>query len=184
MRNEQEHHSSPATGPGPRCRLASGEGFVTGQGGASSYVEVATSRTGYPVIRCAHHLVAGRPRCKEEARAAYWELRKRADDAADGVPCDQIQGFTVIEVLVAVLILGLAYVAVLQNFSLSLRNIGRVDEARTQAFTEMLAFEEILASEDPDAIPDGELFLEGNHYRLLWIDSEDGRFSTLIMERL
>jgi len=56
---------------------------VTGQGGAPSYAEVATSRTGY--------LVAGRPRCKEEARAAYWELRKRADDAADGVPCDQIR---------------------------------------------------------------------------------------------
>ncbi len=56
--------------------------IVTGHGVAPSYAEVAISRTGY--------LVAGRPRCKEEARAAYWELRKRADDAADGVPCDVI----------------------------------------------------------------------------------------------
>jgi len=59
------------------------EATVTGQRSAPSYAEVVTSRTGY--------LVTGRPRCKEEARAAYWELRKRADDAADGVPCDQIQ---------------------------------------------------------------------------------------------
>ena len=56
---------------------------VTDHGGAPSNAEVVTSQTGY--------LVTGCPRCKEEVRAAYWELRKRADDAADGVPCDQIQ---------------------------------------------------------------------------------------------
>ncbi len=61
-----------------------GDGFfgVTGHVGAPSNAEAAASQTVY--------LVARRPKCEEEARAAYWKLRKRADDAADGAPCDQI----------------------------------------------------------------------------------------------
>ncbi len=59
--------------------------YATGHGEGPAAAEFAASQTGY--------LVAGRPRCKEEARAAYWELRKRADDAADGVPCDQIRRY-------------------------------------------------------------------------------------------
>ena len=54
-------------------------------------------------------------------------------------------GFTLIEVLAAVIILGLAYVAVLQSFSLSMKNIARIETARANTFAEMLAFEQLLA---------------------------------------
>ncbi len=92
-------------------------------------------------------------------------------------------GFTVLEVLVAVVILGLAYVAVLQNFSLSMRNAGRVEEVRDAVFAEMVAFEDLLRSGDPDQLAGVETFLEGNYFYLAWVESEDGRFSTLVMNR-
>lgn len=93
------------------------------------------------------------------------------------------RGFTVLEVLVAVVILGLAYVAVLQNFSLSMRNVGRVEEVREEVFAEMVAFEDMLRDDDPEAFADGELFLEGNYFQLVWVESEGGQFITLVMER-
>jgi len=93
-------------------------------------------------------------------------------------------GFTVIEVLVAVVVLGLAYVAVLQSFSLSIRNVVRVERVRSEVLTEMLAFEDLLRTEDTEALPAGEIFLEGSHFRLVWVESEEGRFATLLRERL
>ncbi len=93
-------------------------------------------------------------------------------------------GFTVLEVVVAVIILALAYVVVLQNFSLSLRNIGRVDAKRQSLFSEMLAFEQLLRGENDDELPEGEVFLEGSRYRLVRIDSEDDHYVTMVMEKI
>ncbi|MEW6427522.1 MAG: type II secretion system protein [Thermodesulfobacteriota bacterium] len=94
------------------------------------------------------------------------------------------KGFTVLEVLVAVVILGLAYVAVLQNFSLALRNITRIDAKRAELLTGMLAFEELLeAADEEDEPPEGEIFMEGNTFNLVWVRDETGQFASLLMEQ-
>ena len=93
-------------------------------------------------------------------------------------------GFTLLEVVVAVVILGLAYVAVLQNFSFSLNNIIRVEESQRQTFGAALAFEEMLRPADEEAgerkeLPAGPVFLEGHQYQLVLVASDDDRFVSL-----
>ena len=86
------------------------------------------------------------------------------------------------EVLVAVAILGLAYVAVLQNFSLSLGNITRLSGYRENLLHTTLELEkELVLSEDVD---DKETFMEGSRYRLVTVTSEDERFTTLKLAKL
>lgn len=94
------------------------------------------------------------------------------------------KGFTILEVLVAVVILGLAYVAVLQNFSLALRNVTRIDGKRSELLSRMLSFERLLDSVDQEGEPppEGEIFMEGNAYNLFWVRDESGQFATLLME--
>ncbi|MBU0908858.1 MAG: type II secretion system GspH family protein, partial [Proteobacteria bacterium] len=81
-------------------------------------------------------------------------------------------GFTLLEVLVAVLILGLAYVAVLQNFSISLKNIDKIGKTRQAVFDELLTFSEDIkftgANQlEGDVEVQGTLFIEGAKYRLM-----------------
>ncbi len=98
-------------------------------------------------------------------------------------------GFTLLEVLVAVVILGLAYVTALQSFSLSMRNISRVEEKRGEIADALLDFEErgrfvgadIEEGEDEDE--DGALFLEGHKYNLLVIIDREADLTTLTLER-
>jgi prepilin-type N-terminal cleavage/methylation domain-containing protein len=54
----------------------------------------------------------------------------------------EIDGFTLLEVLVAVMILGLSYVAVLQSFSLSMQKIQHLETKRIEIFDNLLGFEE------------------------------------------
>jgi len=92
------------------------------------------------------------------------------------------QGFTLIEVLVAVVILGLAYVAVLQNFSVSLRNLARVERAVTTDLEEALLFEQELAILDrgeETAAATGRIYLQGAQLTLVEITSRDRSFKTL-----
>ena len=92
------------------------------------------------------------------------------------------RGFTLLEVLVAVVILGLAYVAVLQNFSISLRNIARVERAVTTDLEEALLFEQELAILDRDEETEaarGEMYLQGAQLALVEITSRDHSFKTL-----
>ncbi len=97
------------------------------------------------------------------------------------------RGFTLIEVLAAVVILGLAYVAALQSFSLSLKNIHRLEVKRNQIVDSLLAFEEISRfisnSNDEDEKIEGTIFLEGHRYNLLVVTDEASDLTTLIMER-
>lgn len=96
-------------------------------------------------------------------------------------------GFTLIEVLAAVVILGLSYVAILQNFSVSIKNISRIDKARTEALNTSLAFEELLwpSEEDEEAAnEDYPVFLEGRIFQLVIVTSEDGGMSTLKLEKI
>lgn len=97
-------------------------------------------------------------------------------------------GFTLLEVLVAVVILGLAYVAVLQNFSFSLQNVLRVEKSKEQTLASALAFEDKLRPADEEAgepkkVPVGPVFLEGHQYNLVLVTSEDHQFMTLQLTR-
>jgi len=98
------------------------------------------------------------------------------------------RGFTVLEILVAVVILGLAYVAVLQNFSLSARNITRMEEVRSSMFANALAFEAQIAKADAGeestkGFEDESVFLEGGGYDLVLVADPDRDFMTMILKR-
>jgi prepilin-type N-terminal cleavage/methylation domain-containing protein len=95
-------------------------------------------------------------------------------------------GFTLIEVLAAVVILGLAYVAVLQNFSMSLRNIVRIEQANSATLRDMLAFEEVVWPSDEETELDTSglpLFMEGRIFQLVVVTSDDGQMTTLKLEK-
>jgi prepilin-type N-terminal cleavage/methylation domain-containing protein len=99
-------------------------------------------------------------------------------------------GFTLLEVLVAVLILGLAYVAVLQNFSISLKNIDKISKTRQAVFEELLTFSQDnkftggnqLESDEEEE--EGTLFIEGEKYRLVVVKSNSGELATLKLQTI
>jgi prepilin-type N-terminal cleavage/methylation domain-containing protein len=94
------------------------------------------------------------------------------------------QGFTIMEVVVAVIVLALAYTSILQNFSLSLRNIKRIDDKLAQFFSGQLQFESKLEEMalGGEVEQEGEVFLEGEKYRLVVVGNENGDFFTLFTE--
>ena len=96
------------------------------------------------------------------------------------------KGFTLIEVLAAVIILGLAYVAVLQSFSLSMKNIARIEKARTNSLEQTLAFEQLLSppEDELDQDTDLPLFLEGSFFKLVIVTAEDNDTVSLKLERI
>lgn len=85
-------------------------------------------------------------------------------------------GFTLLEVLVAVVILALAYVAILQSLSQSSLSILRLEKKRGAARTNALDFDRELQT-----ATQGEVFLEGHRFKLLRVTSDDGRLETLRM---
>jgi|GEM_PF-957104 len=107
-------------------------------------------------------------------------------------PAAQQAGFTLLEVLVAVLILGMAYVAVLENFSISLKNIDKITKTRQAVFEELLAFSEgskftgtdLLASEEEEEEEESTLFIEGEKYRLVAVKSTSGELATLKLQTI
>jgi len=58
-------------------------GKVSGHGVAPSYAEVTITQTIW---------LQGAPDARKRHAPLDFQLRKRADDAADGVPCEQIRG--------------------------------------------------------------------------------------------
>jgi prepilin-type N-terminal cleavage/methylation domain-containing protein len=96
------------------------------------------------------------------------------------------RGFTLIEVLAAVMILGMAYVAILQSFSVSMKNIRRIDAARAVTFEKMLAFENLLRPLDDSDTPDQDLplFMEGRFYKLVVMSNDEDDLTTLKLERI
>lgn len=112
-----------------------------------------------------------------------WRIRGRLRP-----PVGDRAGFTLLEVLVAVVILGLVYVAVLQNFSLSFKNILRVEQSKEQTLAATLAFEAKLRPADLEAgesqkVPTGPVFLAGHRYDLVLVSSEHHRFVSLELTR-
>ena len=79
----------------------------------------------------------------------------------------------------AVVILGLAYVAILQNFSFSSRNIARLQDSRTATFENSLEFEELLRNEDDELANTSEIFLKGKKFNLIVVSNEDGSLVSL-----
>ena len=103
-------------------------------------------------------------------------------------PTTRNSGFTLLEILVAVTIMGLAYVAILQNFSMSSRNIFRMENSREAMIAAALAFDRSLLDiegDDQDAGADLEeqLVADGNRYRLLEISDDQDLFTTLKLEK-
>ena len=85
------------------------------------------------------------------------------------------QGFTLLEVMVAVLLLSLGYVAVLQSFSSSLKRLGRDGEKRQVYLEQELVLSRQLRFPDPVAANgEGEEYLGGHHYVLIRQASPSG----------
>lgn len=96
-------------------------------------------------------------------------------------------GFTLLEVLVAVTILAMAYLVVLQNFSLSFRNLERLERVWLRDFTALLDREAdfraipVKAEEEPLV---GEILVVGRKYQLVQVTGSDAPGqSTLLLER-
>lgn len=106
--------------------------------------------------------------------------------APPGKPRDA-GGFTLLEILVAVTILSMAYLVILQNFSLSFRNLEKLERTWRRDFTAVLA-------QEPDfrAIPVkaeveplvGEILVTGTKFQLVQMTSSEvpGQ-STMLLER-
>ena len=96
-------------------------------------------------------------------------------------------GFSLLEILVAVTIMGLAYVAILQSFSLSARNIYIMDESRTKLMANTLAFEKQLISmgldEEGDMAESGEVLASGGRYELVLVTDENNDFMTIMLNK-
>ncbi len=93
--------------------------------------------------------------------------------------------FTLLEVLLAVTILGMAYLAIMQNFSMSMRNIDRVarNAERTAAGRDELERHFMVGNIREDV--DGEVFVEGNKYVVVRVaDEESGKLVTLCLKEL
>jgi prepilin-type N-terminal cleavage/methylation domain-containing protein len=94
-------------------------------------------------------------------------------------------GFTLLEVLVATVILGLAYLAVLQSFSFSLENILRIDNSKHNILSASLELEGLLRVSDLEEAPpvDGVVYLEGRRHKAVLVSSEDGRLVSVRIVR-
>jgi len=93
-------------------------------------------------------------------------------------------GFTLIEVLIAAVVLGLAYVAILQNFSLSTRNIFRLEQKREDILVGALRLDEQLLDIDANGnSAEGSPFVEGLQYSLLLLTDNSRNLMTLKLVR-
>jgi prepilin-type N-terminal cleavage/methylation domain-containing protein len=94
-------------------------------------------------------------------------------------------GFTLLEVLLAVTILGMAYLAIMQNFSVSLQNIERLDRHGDQLFSAQLEMEKHFLVRNLGEEVTGEIFVEGDKYMIMLVtDDESGKLTTLSLKEL
>jgi prepilin-type N-terminal cleavage/methylation domain-containing protein len=96
------------------------------------------------------------------------------------------KGFTILEVLVAVVILGLSYVTVLQCFSLSLKNIAKIEWQRATFFADVsyLMNAAHVFREDFDEETEGAEYISGHKFDLVLISSEGGDLETLKLVKI
>jgi len=100
------------------------------------------------------------------------------------------KGFTLLEILIAVTILGLAYVAILQNFSESMSNIVRLNDRRTEVLEDSITFAQKIQpymfgnDEEGDEETDAPVFLEGHKYKLIIVTDDKDNFMSLKLKTL
>jgi len=97
-------------------------------------------------------------------------------------------GFTLLEILVAVAILGLAYVVVLQNFSQSLRNLERVEQGWARDFAAILVREMdfmAVSTNKTDVEPQvGPVYVKGVKFQLVVVKGpEPAGLTTVVLEK-
>jgi len=97
------------------------------------------------------------------------------------------EGFTLMEILVAVAILAMAYLVVLQNFSLSFRKLDRLERGWRRDFAALLArepdFRTIPLKKEVEPLT-GEILLTGAKFQLVAVSSDDAPGqATLLLER-
>ncbi len=94
-------------------------------------------------------------------------------------------GFTLLEILVAVAILGLAYLVVLQNFSQSFRNLERVEVGWRRDFTAILARERdfmVIPTKKVDVEPlVGDIYVQGQIFQLVVVKSPEAPGQTTVL---
>ncbi|MEN8257567.1 MAG: type II secretion system protein [Thermodesulfobacteriota bacterium] len=96
------------------------------------------------------------------------------------------KGFTLLEVMTAVLLLGLSYVAVLESFSSSMHRLNKMEEKLEFFFSQDAVMTENIKYRGP-ALDyeenDNEIFLEGTTYTLSIATSETGLLQSLQLQR-
>ena len=94
-------------------------------------------------------------------------------------------GFTLLEILVAVAILGMAYLVILENFSISLQNINRLERNGIRLLSAQIEMDFLAGNMDEE--PAGEIYVEGagtGGYKVLLVASEeDERLVTLVIKK-
>lgn len=96
------------------------------------------------------------------------------------------KGFTLLEVMIAVLLLSLSYVAVLESFSSSMQRLLKLEDRLEYFYSQDSQLNKIIKYSGP-AIDleenEGEVFLEGATYQLSVIDSESGLLQSLQLQQ-
>lgn len=99
----------------------------------------------------------------------------------------QEEGFTLIEIIVAVIIMGLAYVVILQSFSLSTKNIAKIETLRNNLLQYSLDFEkqslEKRLNTEEGVEVNEDVFMAGSRYKLVLVSDESQTFMTLRLEK-
>lgn len=89
-------------------------------------------------------------------------------------------GFTLLEVLLAVTILGMAYLAIMQNFSVSMQNIARLDRNGRRLFAAQVELERNFLARNIGEEVAGEVFVAGDKYKVVVMNgTETGKLVTL-----
>ena len=93
-------------------------------------------------------------------------------------------GFTLLEVLVAVAILGMAYLVILQNFSISLQNIDRLERNGMRLLSAQIEMDKHFVIENFEEEAGGEIYAEDGAYKVMLVASEeDQRLVTLVIKK-
>jgi prepilin-type N-terminal cleavage/methylation domain-containing protein len=96
-------------------------------------------------------------------------------------------GFTLLEILVAVTILAMSYLVILQNFSLSFRNLEKLEKVWRRDFAAVLArepdFRTIPVKSETEPLV-GEILVTGSKFQLVQVTSTEAPGqTTLLLER-
>lgn len=95
-------------------------------------------------------------------------------------------GFTLLEVMTAVLLLALSYVAVLESFSSSMQRLVKLEKRLESFVSQDIQLTRDIKFSGPAlfaAESDGEIFLEGTTYLLTVVTSEEGLLHSLQLSK-